>query len=162
MIDELVISRIFKASRARLWEVWTTPELLAGWFGPKDATTTIVSADIRPGGHVHCHMDTPDGQRLWAKFVYRTVEPKVRLVWEHSFSDPDGVIAASPFPGPWPLRLLNRVTFEDAGEHSRIRLVSTPLDATSEEDAAFRDALGSMDGGWSGNFDVLDAYLKRI
>ena len=159
MAEELIISRLFKAPRARLWEVWTTPKLFAGWFGPKGVTTGIVSADIRPGGHVHCHMDTPDGHRLWAMLVYRVVEPQTRLVWEHSFSDPEGNIAGSPFPGAWPKRLLNSLWFEDAGADSRIKLISKPLDASPEEEAAFREALPSMDGGWSGNFDVLDDYL---
>ncbi|WP_066962361.1 SRPBCC family protein [Rhizorhabdus dicambivorans] len=159
MADQLVISRLFKAPRARLWAAWTEPELLARWFGPKGVTTTIVSADIRPGGHVHCHMDFPDGPRIWAKLVYREVEPLIRLEWEHSFSDPGGDIAGSPFGGAWPKRLLNSVTFEDAGADTRIRLTSTPLNAAVEEEAAFRDALDSMHGGWGGNFDVLDAFL---
>lgn len=160
MADELAMSRIFRASRARLWEAWTDPERFGRWFGPKGVTTTIISADIRPGGHLHCAMDFPGGPRIWAKLVYREVEPLTRLVWEHSFSDPDGAIAGSPFGGAWPKQLLNTVLFEDAGEDTRIRLTSSPLDAAPDEEAAFRGALDSMHGGWSGNFDVLDEFLS--
>lgn len=163
MADELVISRIFEAPRARLWEAWTDPVQFGRWFGPKGVTTTIISADVRVGGHLHCSMDFPDGgPRIWAKLVYREIDPPSRLVWEHSFSDPDGDIAGSPFGGHWPKRLLNSVEFEDAGEGTHIRLTSAPLHAESEEEAAFGAALDSMQGGWGGNFDVLDDFLGGI
>lgn len=162
MVDELVISRIFKAPRAQLWEAWTDPVQFGRWFGPKGVTTTIISADVRVGGHLHCSMDFPGGPRIWAKLVYREVEPLSRLVWEHSFSDPHGEIAPSPFSQHWPKKLLNSVTFEDAGAATRIRMKSSALDASPEEAAEFRDAFPSMHGGWSGNFDVLDEFLGKI
>lgn len=159
--NEFVISRLFDAPRVQVWAAWTQPELFGRWFGPAGVTTTILSADIRPGGHVHCRMDFPDGGGLWAKLVYRTVEPPHRLVWEHSFSDADGAIAVSPFSNHWPLILLNSVTLEEEGDTTRMRLVSVPLDATAQQDAEFRDAFDDMRGGWGGNFDVLDVFLDR-
>ncbi|WP_296536245.1 SRPBCC domain-containing protein [Rhizorhabdus sp.] len=107
-------------------------------------------------------MDFPGGPRIWAKLVYREVEPLLRLVWEHSFSDPHGEIAPSPFSQHWPKKLLNSVTFEDAGAATRIRMKSSALDASPEEAAEFRDAFPSMHGGWSGNFDVLDEFLGKV
>lgn len=159
MADEFTMSRLFRAPRQRLWDAWTRPETLARWFGPKGSATTIVSAEIRLGGVVHCHMDMPGVPRLWAKFVYREVTPPSRLVWEHSFSNERGEITASPFGGDWPLILLNTVIFEDEGEDTRIHLISKPLDATPAEEAEFRDATGSMAGGWGGSFEVLEAVL---
>jgi len=160
MADELVISRTFSASRARMWQTWTDPARFSRWFGPKGATTILINADIRAGGQLHCAMDLPGGLRIWAKLAYREVEPLTRLVWEHSFSNADGDIADSPFGGPWPKRLLNSVIFEDAGEGTRLHLTSTPLDADADEIAAFRGALDSMLGGWSGNLDVLEDFLS--
>lgn len=162
MADELVISRIFKAPRAQLWEAWTDPVQFGRWFGPKGVTTTIISADVRVGGHLHCSMDFPGGLRIWAKLVYREIDPPSRLVWEHSFADSEGNITGSPFSDRWPKRLLNSVLFEDAGDDTLIRLTSIPLDANNEETAEFVAALDSMHGGWSGNFEVLDDFLARI
>lgn len=157
--DEFVMSHIFKAPRQKLWDAWTKPELLAQWFGPKGVKTTVVSADIRPGGMLHSHMDGPAGSRLWAKFVYREVTAPSRLVWEHSFSDEQANIAGSPFSDNWPKILLNIVTFEDAATDTRIRLSSSPLDATAEEEAEFSAAKESMTGGWGGSFEVLEEFL---
>jgi uncharacterized protein YndB with AHSA1/START domain len=159
MGDEFTMERLFKAPRAKLWEAWTNPEYLARWFGPKGSTMTIITADIRPGGMVHSHMDLPGGMRLWAKFVYREVTAPSRLVWEHSFSDEAANITGSPFGGDWPKILLNSVTFEDDGADTRIRLSSKPIDATPAQEAEFRGAIGSMDGGWGGSFEVLDELL---
>lgn len=159
MADEFTMSRLFKAPRQKLWDAWTRPELLATWFGPKGATMTIVSADIRPGGVVHSHMDFPGGPRIWAKFVYRAVEPLKLLSWEHSFSDEQANIADSPFGGPWPKILLNTVVFEDEGADTRIRLTSRPYRATAEEVAEFRGMNESMSGGWGGSFEVLEEVL---
>ena len=158
MADEFTISRIFKASRQKVWDAWTKPELLALWFGPKGSTMTIISADVRPGGVVHSHMDGEFG-RLWAKFVYREVVPPSRLIWEHSFSNERADIAGSPFSDHWPRVLLNSVIFEDAGEDTRMRLTSTPLNATAAEQAEFTAAIDSMHGGWGGSFDELDEML---
>jgi uncharacterized protein YndB with AHSA1/START domain len=161
MADEFTMSHIFRASRQKVWDAWTRPEILAQWFGPKGSTMTIVSADIRPGGMVHSHMDMPGGLRLWAKFVYREVTPPSRLVWEHSFSDEQANITGSPFGGDWPRILLNTVIFEDAGPDTRVRLISKPLDATPAEQAEFRGAMDSMTGGWGGSYEVLEQLLAR-
>ena len=162
MADEFTMVRLFKAPRAKVWDAWTRPDLLAQWFGPKGSTMTIVSADIRPGGMVHSHMDMPGGLRIWAKFVYREVTAPSRLVWEHSFSDEAASITGSPFGGEWPKRLLNSVTFEDEGQNTRVRLSSKPIDATAAEIAEFRGAIESMDGGWGGSFEELDELLATV
>lgn len=159
MADEFTMVRLFRAPRAKVWDAWTKPELLASWFGPKGSTMTIVSADIRPGGMVHSHMDMPGGLRLWAKFVYREVTAPSRLVWEHSFSDEAANITGSPFGGDWPKVLLNTVIFEDEGTDTRVRLISKPFDATPVEEAEFRSAIESMGGGWGGSFEVLAEML---
>jgi uncharacterized protein YndB with AHSA1/START domain len=69
------------------------PEQFGRWFGPKGATTTAKAFDLRPGGMLHSFMPTPDGGRMWAKFVYREVEPISRLSWAHSWRRGEG---ASP------------------------------------------------------------------
>lgn len=161
--EEFVFTHRCRAPRDKVWRAWTTPELLARWFGPKGSTMTIHSADIRSGGIVHSDMLMPDGTtRIWAKFVYREVTPPSRLVWEHSFSDPDANIAGSPFGGDWPKILLTTVDFIEAGVETLIRLRQIPFEATVAEEAEFQAAMPSMVGGWTGNFEVLDAFLADL
>lgn len=159
MADEFTISRIFKAPRQKVWDAWTKPELLVQWFGPKGTRATAVTADIRVGGVLHSYMDAPDGRRLWAKFVYRELWPPSRLVYEHSFSDPEANIAGSPFSPNWPKVLLTTVTFEEEGADTRMRLHQVPLRANAAQRAEFVATIKSMHGGWSGSFDELDELI---
>ncbi|MGK9167532.1 SRPBCC domain-containing protein [Inquilinus limosus] len=156
---QFVITRVFKAPRPRVWEAWAKPELMSQWFGPKGVVTTVRTLDLRPGGTMHARMDQPDGGHMWVKFAYREVVAPSRLVWEHSFADEQANIVASPFGGPWPLRILSTVTLEEEGAGTRVRLVWTPLDATEDERQAFAGMTDSMTEGWSGTFDRLDQTL---
>ena len=158
--SDFVITRLVRAPRQRVWDAWTRPEMLAQWFGPKGVTTTVLRHELRPGGMLHARMDRPDGGAMWARFIYREVEPPSRLVWAHGFGDAAGNPAPSPFGGPWPPVLLTTVTFEAAAaEATQVTLHWSPLDATAEECAAFVAAKPSMAGGWGGSFDQLDQFL---
>jgi uncharacterized protein YndB with AHSA1/START domain len=157
---EFVIARVFDAPRQRVWDAWTKPDQLARWFGPKGVTTTVKAHDLRPGGMLHSHMDTPDGGRMWAKFVYREVTAPSRLVWVHSFSDEHAGVTRAPFfDGNWPLELLTTVTFADEGKATRVTLTWKPLNATDIERLTFAANMTSMNQGWTGSFEVLDAFL---
>jgi uncharacterized protein YndB with AHSA1/START domain len=160
MVPEFRITRRFAAPRDRVWDAWTRPEQLARWFGPKGVTTTVLSFDLRPGGGLHARMESADGGAMWARFVYREVAAPETLVWEHGFADEAGAFTASPFGGPWPLRLLTTVRFdEEEGDATRLTLTWVPLEATPEEETAFAAMMESMTGGWSGSFEQLDAFL---
>ena len=156
---DFVLARVFAAALPRVWAAWTQPELLARWFGPKGVTTTVLQAAVRPGGLLHARMDQPDGGTLWARFLYREVQPPARLVWEHGFADAAAGLARPPFGGAWPLQLLTTVTFAAEGEATRVTLRWSPLAATPEEVQAFRAATASMQGGWGGSFERLDTVL---
>jgi uncharacterized protein YndB with AHSA1/START domain len=160
MTPEFRIARNFDAPRQRVWDAWTKPDQLARWFGPKGVTTSVRSFDLRPGGILHARMDSPDGNGMWAKFIYREITAPARLVWEHGFADEAGEFAASPFGGPWPLRLLTTVLFADDGPGTSVTLTWSPLDATPEEEEAFAAMMSSMEGGWTGSLDQLDAFLR--
>jgi uncharacterized protein YndB with AHSA1/START domain len=158
--EEFAITRVFNAARQRVWQAWTKPDQFTRWFGPRGVTTTVKTHDLRPGGILHSRMDTPDGGQMWAKFVYREVVAPSRLVWVHSFSDENAGVTRAPFfDGNWPLELLTTVTFEDEGTGTRVTLSWTPLNATSTERLTFANNMPSMNQGWTGTFDQLDAFL---
>lgn len=154
-----MISRVFAAPRARLWDAWTNPEALARWFGPKGSASTFMAFDLRPGGVWRGRMDTPDGGTMYSKFVFREIEPMSRLVWVHGFADAEGNRIRAPFAERFPLEMLTIVKFADEGAGTRIDLSWTPLDTSPEEEAFFASMMDSMKGGWSGSFEQLDEFL---
>ena len=51
--NEFVISRVFDASRDRVWRTWTEREQLIKWFGPQGYTMSQATLDLRPDGIFH-------------------------------------------------------------------------------------------------------------
>jgi chloride channel protein, CIC family len=47
---QTVLRRTFTAPREALYAAWTTPALLARWWGPRDAVVTACSLDLAEGG----------------------------------------------------------------------------------------------------------------
>ncbi|MFZ0544903.1 MAG: SRPBCC domain-containing protein, partial [Candidatus Promineifilaceae bacterium] len=47
---ELVITRVFAAPRSLIFKVWTDPDHVAHWWGPRGFTLTTEVMDVRPGG----------------------------------------------------------------------------------------------------------------
>jgi uncharacterized protein YndB with AHSA1/START domain len=162
-IRDFAITRLFDAPRALVWTCFTEPARMKEWFGPKGSTIVASNMDLRIGGSYHGAMRDPQGNVMWAKFVYREVVPPELLVWEHSFSNEAGGLTRHPLSPTWPLKLLTRVTLEEAaGGKTKLTLRWTPLDATEEEQKTFAAAHDSMQGGWTGTFDQLADYLARI
>lgn len=160
--QEFVISRTFDASRQRVWDAWTRPELMNQWLGPKGTTGTTIAADIRPGGVLHWRMDAAGGPSMWGRAVYREVDEPSRLVYVQSFSDGQASIARAPFfEGRWPLEMLTTVTFEEDGAGTRVTLTWSPLNAEADEIANFESNIPSMSSGWGGSFDRLEQLLSR-
>jgi uncharacterized protein YndB with AHSA1/START domain len=104
-------------------------------------------------------MQTPDGNRMWGKWVFREIDAPQRIVLIHSFSDEAAQVTRHPFVADWPLEMLSETTFADQNGKTAVRLTWSPVNATAAEIAVFDAAHESMQQGWTGTFDQLDAYL---
>jgi uncharacterized protein YndB with AHSA1/START domain len=159
MSEKFEISRVFAASRARVWEAWTKPEQLAQWLAPKGTSSEVRHFELKPGGYLHSKLTAANGSVSWGKNLYREIDPLNRLVWEQGFSNEAGDIVPAPFPMPWPRLMLTTVTFADQGAGTRVMLTWEPVNPTKEELASFAQMMSSMTGGWTGTFEQLDVFL---
>jgi uncharacterized protein YndB with AHSA1/START domain len=75
------ITRVFEASRERVWQEWTEPEAFADWFGTAELEVPLerVSMDVRPGGAWRLTM-LAEGEIHWRGEYLEVVEPE-RLVF---------------------------------------------------------------------------------
>jgi uncharacterized protein YndB with AHSA1/START domain len=160
--QEFVISRVFDAPRDLVWKVFTDPEHMKQWWGPKGVTVTHSKMDLRPGGTYHYAMRTPDDQTMWGKMVYREITPQSRIVFVNSFSDEAGGVTRHPMGPAWPLEMLSIFLFEDLGGKTKFTVNWSPLNAPEEDRATFAAGHGSMTQGWTGTMDRLDAYLAKL
>lgn len=110
----------------------------------------------------HYHMKTPDGLSMWGKFAYREIVPMERIVFVNSFSDKDGHVTRHPMGGDFPLEMLTTITFTEQGNKTKLTLTSSPLNASAEEEKAFREGYPSMEEGFGGTWSQLDEYLASL
>ncbi|HSQ55338.1 MAG TPA: SRPBCC family protein, partial [Gemmata sp.] len=158
---EFILHRTFNAPRDVVYKAFTEEDRLAKWWGPKGLKMLHCKLDLRPGGLFHYGMSTPDGKEMWGKWVFREVQPPMRLVYVVSFSDKDGGTTRAPFNLEWPLEVLASVTFKDEGEKTTITMTSTPINATEAERKAFGGHFESMKAGFGGTLDQLDVFLAN-
>ena len=156
---EFVITRLFDAPKELVFKVWTDPEHMQRWWGPKDFKVTYSRMDFRPGGSYHYCIRSPDGHDMWGKFVYREIVKPERIVYVNSFSDEKGGLTRHPLNPSWPLELLSTITFSGHLGKTTVTVHWAPLNATEEERRTFGDGFDSMRKGWGGTLDQLAEYL---
>lgn len=78
--ETILIRREFDAPRRRVWEAWTTPELVRRWWHANRGEMTVAEIDLRVGGRWRYAMVTPDGLEVAFHGEYREVVPYERLV----------------------------------------------------------------------------------
>ena len=145
-----------------MWKVWTEPERMAQWFGPKGVKIFHSKNDLRPGGVYHYGMRTPDGKEMWGKWVYREVAKPERMVFVNSFSDKEGGITRHPMAQNWPLEMLTTITFAEQQEgKTTVTVRWSPINATEAERKVFDTSKDGMRQGWTGTFEQLEAYLAK-
>ncbi|MGI8527783.1 MAG: SRPBCC family protein [Pseudolabrys sp.] len=158
-----VLARTLNAPRQLVWDAWTKAEHLAKWFGPKGTEIVSAKVDLRPGGLFHYGMKTPDGKIMWGKFVYREIRPPEKLAVVVSFSDENAGVTRHPMSATWPRETLSTTTFRDIGDNkTEMTLVWEPHNATEEERKTFDGAHDSMQQGWGGTMEQLEAYLAKV
>jgi uncharacterized protein YndB with AHSA1/START domain len=143
---EIVLSRLLKASRERVWEVWTNPEKVAVWWGPNGFTNTIHSMEVKPGGVWLFDMLGPDGTNYPNKIVYSEVVRPERLVYVHG----DGNEGGRSFHVT--------VTFEEREGGTLLTMRS--IFGTAEEREKVVKEYGAIEGGQQ-TISKLEEYLRR-
>jgi uncharacterized protein YndB with AHSA1/START domain len=139
---ELVITRIFDAPCRLVFKMWTEPEHLVRWWGPRGFTTISSRMDVRPGGIWSRSMRAPDGRIIRKYGVYREIVAPERLVLTYVTDDPEGN------PGP---ETLVTVTYTDLDGKTRITLHQAFLESVAARDDHRR--------GWTGALERLAEHL---
>lgn len=156
---EFVISRELDAPRELVFKAWSEAERLAKWWGPKGFDLGVDKFEFQPGGTFHYSMQAGDGPKMWGKFVYREITAPEKIVFINSFSDENGGTTRAPFADTWPQEMLNILTLTEKGGKTLMTLRGAPINATEEEANTYHAHQDSMNQGFSGTFEQLDAYL---
>jgi uncharacterized protein YndB with AHSA1/START domain len=135
---ELLITRVFNAPRALVFECMTDPEHLTHFWGPAGVHTPIesITVDLRVGGVFETVMVNDEtGEQYPSRGVYTEIDPPETL----SFTEPDsGMTTTSTF-----------IDLGDGRTEVRIHQTHVPeMYATPDAQAGFNSSL-----------DRFEAYL---
>ncbi|MDQ0062205.1 SRPBCC family protein [Paenibacillus harenae] len=131
---EIVISRTFNASRELVWEVWSKPEHLANWWGPKGFAITTQQFDFKLGGAWRFIMHGPDGVDYPNQIVFIDMRNPELLVYASSDGEEDS-------PG----QFQTTVTFEADGDKTSITMQML-FKTAAERDFVVKE-YGAIEGG---------------
>ena len=137
----LFIERLIDAPPALAFRVWTTPEHLVRWLGPKNFTAHTARLDFRPGGAWSAVIRSPEGKDYPMGGVYREIEDNRRIVFTFRWTDEDE-----------PDTLVT-VTFEERSGKTRLTFAQTPFETIESRD--------SHAEGWGECLDRLVAYTQQ-
>jgi uncharacterized protein YndB with AHSA1/START domain len=144
---DLILSRVFDAPRALVYQAFVDPDQLARWFAPERYVVPRASVEIdaRPGGSHRFGMVNGDdaGDRSASHGTFTEVIENELLVINQEV---EGIPGAAGL-----VRLTLRVELHDEGEgKTRLDLRQGPYTAEIESDARL---------GWESCFGKLDALL---
>jgi uncharacterized protein YndB with AHSA1/START domain len=154
-LEELVITRVFDASRDLVWRAWTEPDHFKRWWGPRDFTSPSCKMDFREYGKYLFCMRSPDGKEYWSTGIYKEIIVPERIVFTDSFADEKGNVVPAAHYGmgeDFPLENIVTVTFEEHNGKTRMTLKHEGLPAG--------EMLKLTGISWNESFDKLAESLK--
>jgi uncharacterized protein YndB with AHSA1/START domain len=142
---EIVMSRVFNAPRALVYDAFTKPELLKQWLGVHNGwTMTVCEIDLRPGGKYRYAWEGRD-MKMSMGGEYREVVPTERIVATELFDDPW-------YPGG----AVGTTTFVEQAGKTTVA-VSVLYASKQARDAVLKTP---MEQGFAAGFDKLAEILK--
>jgi len=126
-----------------VFSVWTKPEHLARWWGPKDFTLPFCEQDFRTGGKYRLCMRSPEGIDYWLQGVYREIVEPERIVFTWDRAETEGAPGAGT---------IVTVTFAEQGEKTLLTLHQAIFQSV--------DDCNAHQGGWSQCLDRLVQYVE--
>ncbi|NUT32123.1 MAG: SRPBCC family protein [Hamadaea sp.] len=141
---EIVMTRVFDAPRALVFEAMTRPEHVAKWWGSTDELD--VELDFRVGGKWRFVERAPDGQNYAFHGEIREIVPGERVVQTFEFEGMPGHVLVETM----------RLTEEDG----KTTVTTTSAFDTREE----RDGMvaSGMEQGARASYDRLEALLATL
>jgi uncharacterized protein YndB with AHSA1/START domain len=140
--SQIVVTRLFDAPRAVVFEAWTKAEHVVHWWDPSGAPLAVCEIDLRPNGAFRFVNRAPDGGEGHSfSGIYREIAPPEKLVF-----------GSSSGPGA------STLVFTVEGKKTKLTMT---IECATKED---RDFLLQMrvDAGTAQTLNNLAAYLPTI
>ena len=136
----LRIERTFDAPAEKVFDAWTSEEVMRRWFHAQQAwETPVAEVDLRVGGAVRVVMrDTLEGNDIGGRGRYTEIDPPTRLAFTWTWDDD-------------PVETLIELDFAEAEGVTTVVLTHNALPT--------EEAIHSHEEGWSNCLDNLERAL---
>ena len=148
-MKRLTVVRMFDAGVERVWEAWTTSEILDQWWAPKPYKSETKTMDFKEGGRWLYCMVGPGGDRTWCRVDFKTIRPLKKITDSSMFSDEEG----RQNPG-FPVMHWNK-QFNETGDATTVS-IDISFDQEADMEAILK--MGFQEGFTMG-LGNLDLYL---
>ena len=105
---EVVITHMFDAPRDEVFNLYTDPELIPQWWGPRRMTTKVNRMEVRAGGQWRFIQRDAEGKEFAFHGVY------------HDILRPERVVSTFEFEGMPGHVLLETILFEEVNGKTRV------------------------------------------
>jgi uncharacterized protein YndB with AHSA1/START domain len=146
---EYVVTRVFDAPAALVFDALTTPELVRRWWGFESSEWLVCEIDLSEGGQWRYVTREEDGAEVGFHGAYREISRPHRLVWTEMY---EGV----PDPGPAAYPVCTTTLDEVDG----VTTMTIVVQHTSQEE---RDAVlaTGMESGMQISYDRLEDLVRQ-
>jgi uncharacterized protein YndB with AHSA1/START domain len=143
---DIHIEREFDAPRDRVFALFTDPELVSQWWGPRGTRAEVVEMDARTGGDWRFICHNSDGSSTGFRGTFREITPPERVVQTFEWDGMPGYVS------------VDSAEFFELPD-GRTKMVVTSLFHTTEE----RDGMlgAGMEGGMNETYQRLDELLAE-
>ena len=148
---QLIAERSFSAPKEKVWEYYTTAELLDKWWAPEPYKAVTKSFDFSEGGHWHYVMQGPEGEAHFCINNYKTIHPQESFSAFDGFANEDWSVKTDMPGSDW------EVTFTQNGDMTDVKVVLT---CDSKEGLSTLVEMG-MKEGFNQGLDQLEVLLQN-
>lgn len=89
---KITITTEFKASKEKIWNAFTNPEITDQWWAPKPYQSITKQANFKDGGQWLYYMLSPEGEKHWCSAEFYNIKPLESYELTDAFCDENGNI----------------------------------------------------------------------
>jgi uncharacterized protein YndB with AHSA1/START domain len=105
---EIIITHMFDAPRALVFKLYTDPESIPQWWGPRRLTTKVDRMEVRPGGQWRFVQHDLEGKEYAFHGVYHEIKQPKRIITTFEWEGMPGHV------------LMETIVFEDVGGKTKV------------------------------------------
>lgn len=150
--NQLIAERSFAAPKSKVWQYYTTAELLDLWWAPAPYKAVTKSFDFSEGGHWHYIMQGPEAADAhYCINKYKMIDAENSFTALDAFANEDWSIKTDMPGSDW------EVTFTENGDMTDMKMVLTCADKAGLDTLI---EMG-MKEGYNQGLDQLEALLVK-